>query len=131
MLRVLLGSHEAGERHQWRQGLSGAPLEVVGLAQDGQEAVQLALQLRPDVVLLDHALPVIDGFQAAGMISLAAPGTMQVLVGPTDAPDNLRKALRAGARDLVGRPITREKLRETLIGVAELRWLAETPEYQN
>ena len=49
MLRVLLGSHEAGERHQWRQWLSEAPLEVVGLAQDGQEAVQLALQLRPDL----------------------------------------------------------------------------------
>ena len=53
MLRVLLGSHEAGERHQWRQWLSEAPLEVVGLAQDGQEAVQLALQLRPDLVLLE------------------------------------------------------------------------------
>src|SRR5690348_5502676 len=78
MLRVLLGSHEAGERHQWRQWLSEAPLEVVGMAQDGQEVVQLALQLRPDVVLLDHALPVIDGFQASSMISLAAPGTMQV-----------------------------------------------------
>ena len=86
MLRVLLGSHEAGERHQWRQWLSEAPLEVVGLAQDGQEAVQLAVQLRPDLVLLDHALPVIDGFQAAGMISLATPGSMQVLVGPTDGP---------------------------------------------
>src|SRR5438270_5144102 len=78
MLRVLLGSHEAGERHQWRQWLSEAPLEVVGLAQDGQEAVQLAVQLRPDLVLLDHALPVIDGFEAAGMISLAAPSALQV-----------------------------------------------------
>src|SRR6266851_5353463 len=131
MLRVLLGSHEAGERHQWRQWLSEAPLEVVGLAQDGQEAVQQALQLRPDLVLLDHALPVIDGFQAAGMISLAVPGTMQVLVGPTDGPETLRRALRAGARDLVQRPITRDQLRQTLIGVSELRWVAETPEYRN
>src|SRR5262245_7261747 len=131
MLRVLLGSHEAGERHQWRQWLSEAPLEVVALAQDGQEAVQLALQLRPDLVLLDQGLPVIDGFQAAEMISLAAPGTMQVLVGPTDGPDALRRALRAGARDLVGRPITRDRLRQTLLSVAELRWVAETPEYQN
>jgi pilus assembly protein CpaE len=131
MLRILLGSHEAGERHQWRQWLSEAPLEVVGLAQDGQEAVQLAVQLRPDLVLLDHGLPVIDGFQAAGMISLAAPGSMQVLVGPTDGPETLRRALRAGARDLVRRPITREQLRQTLISVAELRWVAETPEYLN
>lgn len=131
MLRVLLGSQEAGERYQWRQWLSEEPLEVVGLAQDGQEAVQLALQLRPDLVLLDHALPVIDGFQAAGMISLAAPGALQVLVGPTDGPETLRRALRAGARDLVRRPITREQLRQTLISVSELRWVAETPEYQN
>src|SRR6266851_4299823 len=131
MLRVLLGSHEAGERHQWRQWLSEAPLEVVGLAQDGQEAVQQALQLRPDLVLLDHALPVIDGFQAAGMISLAVPGTMQVLVGPTDGPETLRRALRAGARDLVQRPITRDLLRKALIGVSELRWIKETPEYRN
>src|SRR5205823_817723 len=106
MLRVLLGSHEAGERHQWRQWLSEAPLEVVGLAQDGQEAVQLALQLRPDLVLLDQGLPVLDGFQAASMISLAVPGAMQVLVGTADGPDALRRALRAGARDVVGRPIT-------------------------
>lgn len=130
MLRVVLGSHEAGERHQWRQWLSEAPLEVVGLAQDGQEAVQQALQLRPDLVLLDHALPVLDGFQAAGMISLAAPGTLQVLVGPSDGPDLLRRALRAGARDLVGRPVSREKLRQILIGLAELRWMRDTPEYQ-
>jgi len=131
MLRVLLGSHESGERHQWRQWLSEAPLEVVGLAQDGQEAVQLALQLRPDLVLLDHALPVLDGFQAAGMISLAVPGTLQVLVGPADGPEVLRRALRAGARDLVQRPITRDQLRQSLIGLAELRWVAETPEYRN
>ena len=130
MLRVLLGSHEAAERHQWRQWLSEAPLEVVGQAQDGQEAVQLALQLRPDLVLLDHALPVIDGYQAAGMISLAAPGALQVLVGPSDGPDSLRRALRAGAREMVGRPITRERLRETMIGVAGLRSIAETPEYR-
>jgi pilus assembly protein CpaE len=131
MLRVLLGSHEAGERHQWRQWLSEAPLEVVGMAQDGQEAVQLALQLRPDLVLLDQGLPVLDGFQAAGMISLAAPGTMQVLVGPSDGPDALRKALHAGARDVVGRPITRDRLRQTLLSIAELRGVAHTPEYQN
>jgi pilus assembly protein CpaE len=131
MLRVLLGSHEAGERHQWRQWLSEPPLEVVGVAQDGQEAIQLAMQLRPDLVLLDHALPVIDGFQAAGMISLAAPGVMQVLIGPSDGPDILRQALRAGARELVGRPITRERLRQILISVSELRWVVDTPEYQN
>jgi pilus assembly protein CpaE len=56
---------------------------------------------------------------------------MQVLVGPTDGPEALRRAMRSGARELVGRPITKERLRETLIGVAELRWVKETPEYQN
>src|SRR5260370_7492408 len=105
MLRVLLGSQEAGERQQWRQWISEAPLEVVGLAQDGQEAVQLALQLRPDLVLLDQGLPVLDGFQAASMISLAAPGTLQVLVRSADGPEALRRARRAGARARGGPPL--------------------------
>src|SRR5207247_4141204 len=67
----------------------------------------------------------------AGMISLAARGALQVLVGPADGTEHLRRALRAGARELVGRPITRERLRSTLLNVAELRWVAETPEYRN
>ena len=73
-------------------------IEVVGAARDGAEAVGMAEQLRPDVVLMDLNMPVMDGAAATAVLRERVPGS-NVLVLTTYADDNaVFPALRAGAR---------------------------------
>jgi DNA-binding NarL/FixJ family response regulator len=73
-------------------------IEVVGAARDGAEAVSMAEQLRPDVVLMDLNMPVMDGTAATAALRERVPGSA-VLVLTTYADDNaVFPALRAGAR---------------------------------
>lgn len=72
-------------------------MQVVGEAGDGVDAVTLTRRLRPDVVLMDIAMPRQDGLTATRAL-LAAPGAPRVIVLTTfDTDDNLYEALRAGA----------------------------------
>jgi DNA-binding NarL/FixJ family response regulator len=74
---------------------------VVGEAGDGRQAVEMALPLRPDVVVMDVALPLLNGFEATKQILAAVP-TMRVLVvsGPGDG-EHVEHARRLGARGYV------------------------------
>jgi DNA-binding NarL/FixJ family response regulator len=73
-------------------------IEVVAEAADGQEAVDLTRELRPDVALLDLRMPRMDGIQATELISKDTAGSTRVLVVTTfDADEYVYAALRAGA----------------------------------
>ena len=74
-----------------------ADLEVVGEAENGQEAVELARRLQPDVILMDIRMPILNGVQATGTISRENP-TTRVIVLTIDRRDELlRAAFEAGA----------------------------------
>jgi len=73
-IRVLIADDHAVVRQGLRMFLALDPdLEVVGDAENGSEAVRLAKELRPDVVLMDMLMPVMDGVAATGAIRQALP----------------------------------------------------------
>jgi DNA-binding NarL/FixJ family response regulator len=74
---------------------------VVGRAANGEEAVALALGDRPDVVLMDIAMPVLDGIAATEAIAVEAPGTRVIVLTGSDAPEDITRARAAGASGFV------------------------------
>ena len=97
MIRVLLVDDQELMRMGFRMVLGAQPdIDVVGEAADGLDAVQLADQLRPDVVLMDVRMPVLDGVEATKRIAEA--GTSKILVMTTfDMDEYALSALRNGA----------------------------------
>src|SRR6185312_6880288 len=85
-LRILV----ADDNEQIRNGLcailsTGSSWTICGLAVDGQDAVQKALELKPDVILLDVSMPGLNGFQAAGRIHEQVPEAEVLIVTEHDS----------------------------------------------
>ena len=76
---------------------SGADIEVVGQAANGQEAVDLSVRHTPDVVLMDVRMPVMDGIEATRRIRSEVPGTAVLVLTTYDMDEYVFNAIRAGA----------------------------------
>ena len=93
-------------------------VEIVGTAADGSEAVQLARETKPDVVLMDLRMPELDGAEATRLIRSELPET-QVLILTTYADDeSLFPALQAGARGYLTKDATAEEIEQAIRAVA-------------
>ena len=92
--------------------LSAEPeIAVVGRAGNGEEATKLAEELRPDVVLMDISMPVLDGFDAARRIREVLPETCVLFLTGSDAPRDVEEAQRAGASGY----LTKDRIASDLI----------------
>lgn len=97
-IRVLLVEDHTIVREGLRMLLEGHDdLCVVGEASDGQAAVREAMRLRPDVVLMDLSLPLLNGVDATRHIVRDAEGTRVLVLSMHSGEDHVRPALRAGA----------------------------------
>jgi DNA-binding NarL/FixJ family response regulator len=76
-------------------------LQVICEGADGQEAVQKAGELRPDLILLDIGLPTLTGIEAARKIRKLAPKSKIIFVSQESSPDVVQEALNVGARGYV------------------------------
>jgi DNA-binding NarL/FixJ family response regulator len=135
VIRVVLADDEALVRDGMRTIISLEPdLEVVGEAADGAEAVRLAADLAPDVVLLDIRMPVLDGLEATHRI-LSGPEAPKVIVLTTfDRNEYVYRAITAGASAFLLKDVRRGQLTaairavvdgETLVAPATTRRLVE------
>ena len=97
-VRVVLADDQPLVRAGLRVLIADCPdLEVVGEAGTGAQAVQLARQARPDVVVMDIRMPGMDGIEATQMITAGAGTTRVVVLTTFDDDDSVYAALRAGA----------------------------------
>jgi len=80
------------------QDTSALPIEVVGEAANGVEAVELACRTQPDIVLLDLVMPEMDGIQAARKIIEGSPRSRVIILTSFGEEDKLLPAIRAGAQ---------------------------------
>lgn len=97
-LRVLLADDHRLVRLGFRRLLEDeADMEVVGEAGNGIEAIELAESLRPDLIVLDMAMPELDGLQAIHEIVRRAPATKILILSMYDEPRYVRNAIRSGA----------------------------------
>lgn len=87
-----------------------ADIEVVGEAADGEEAVRLAKDLLPDLVVMDLTMPKGGGIEATHRIAASAPTTAVLILTVSEDRDDLLKALKAGARGYVLKGVPAEGL---------------------
>ncbi|GAB2732188.1 response regulator transcription factor [Kitasatospora kifunensis] len=118
MIRLVI----ADDQRVTREGLAlliglNEGMEVVALATNGEEAVALALEHRPDVVLMDLSMPVLDGIAATAALAEQLPGT-PVLVLTTYADDaSIFPALRAGAKGYLTKDAGSDRIEEGIRAV--------------
>jgi DNA-binding NarL/FixJ family response regulator len=97
-LRVLIANCQPIVRHGLRALIvRESDLIVIEETDDGSEAVRLARQLRPDVVLIDLSIPTVDGISATRMIRAQLPDTQVVVTSGFDEDASAFEAIRAGA----------------------------------
>ena len=93
-------------------------LEIVGRAADGREAVELATEVEPDVVLLDISMPVMDGFTAATELGRLPRSPAVVMLTGSNAPQDVDRARRAGARGYVTKDAIAARLVDAILEAA-------------
>jgi DNA-binding NarL/FixJ family response regulator len=98
-ISVLLVEDHALVRRGFRRMLEDDPsIRIAGEASDGNEAIEAAESLRPDVVVMDFALPSMNGAVATRHILKAAPDTAVLMLSMHSEPNYVRTCLEAGAR---------------------------------
>jgi len=108
-IRVILVDDQALVRTGFRMILEDeAGIEVVGEAADGKAGVEAAVRLRPDVVVMDIRMPVLDGIEATRQLVRdgAVPDARVLILTTFDADENVVEALRAGASGFLLKDVT-------------------------
>ncbi len=110
-IRVLI----ADDHRIVRQGLRhvcelAGDLAVIGEAEDGREAIKLARQLRPDIILMDINMPVLDGVQATSLIVEADPSVRVIILTMYRQDHYVFEAVKAGARGYLLKDIDEQDL---------------------
>ena len=98
-IRILLADDHALVRHGFRMILAAeSDMEIVGEAANGRDAVETAERLRPDVVVMDVAMPELNGIEATRRLAETAPRTRVLALSMHKDSVYVREILRAGAR---------------------------------
>lgn len=119
-IRVLIVDDHPVFRDGMRGLLESIPqVTVAGEAENGPEAVQLATELRPDIVLMDIGLPEMNGIEATRAVLSACPTTRVLVLTMYEEPDSVFSALRAGARGYLLKDARSDEIVRAIEAVAQ------------
>ena len=114
-IRVLIADDQTLMREGLQTLLELSPgIRVVGQAGDGEEAVALARELRPDVVVMDVRMPVMDGVEATRHIRRELPDTQVIILSTFDDDEYIFEGLAAGARGYLLKDVSSKELAEAI-----------------
>ena len=118
---VLLGEDHGNFRKSLKSLIElGGDIEVVGEAKNGREAVQLHMKLQPDVVIMDIAMPLLNGLQATRLIIESSPATKVLILSSHPDPEYIEQAMLYGASGYLikqsSAPFVIDAIREVLKG---------------
>ncbi|GII93618.1 response regulator [Sinosporangium siamense] len=115
MITILLVDDHALVRSGYRMIVDAQPdMTAVGEAADGEAGLELARRTRPDVVLMDLHMPVLDGVEATRRIVAELPDTKVLVLSTFDLDEHVVDALRAGASGFLPKDISPEELVEAV-----------------
>ena len=102
-------------------------VDIVGIAENGQRAVDLAIELQPDVILMDLMMPVMDGLAATQRIRAEAIDSQVLILTGGDAPVGSEEAVKAGASGYLRKESGVDELRRVLLQAASLAAVLGAP----
>ncbi|MEX0712571.1 MAG: response regulator transcription factor [Pirellulales bacterium] len=126
-IKLLIADDHEVVRSGLRSLVSGTEIEIVGEAATGDEAIRLAEQLVPDVVLLDIRMPDTDGLSALGRIKLAHPEIRVLMLSTYDNPTYVARSVALGASGYLLKGLGRDELLESIrrVGAGGDAWTRE------
>jgi pilus assembly protein CpaE len=120
-IKILLADDNENTRASIRQLLElDDVVDIVGEASNGEEVLEKAKVLEPELVLMDINMPVMDGLEATRRLSNEYPHISTILISINDDIQNFRRAMLAGAKEYLVKPLSPEELSMTVRKVAEL-----------
>jgi len=128
-IKVLIVDDIPETRDNLKKLLAFEPdIDVIGTAGTGREGLELAQEFNPDIILMDINMPDMDGIAATEAIRKAAPRVSVIMMSVQNETDYMRRAMLAGARYFLTKPISGEELYSTVRSVYDTRpqW-AEAP----
>jgi len=115
-IKVLLADNSTFMRIILNNALEQLGFEVVAIAKDGKEALDMYAERNPDITLVDVALEGIDGIDVVRTLTTRDPSAAVALLIPEkmDDPDVIVEAVRAGAKAYIKKPLSGEEIKKRL-----------------
>ncbi|EMT54021.1 MULTISPECIES: response regulator [Brevibacillus] len=114
MAKILVVDDAAFMRMQLTDILQKGGHEVIGQAENGQEAIEKYNQLRPDLVTMDITMPVMEGIDAVKGIKQIDPGAKVIMCSAMGQQHMVVAAIQAGAKDFVVKPFHPDRVHEAI-----------------
>jgi DNA-binding NarL/FixJ family response regulator len=116
-MRILIADDHTLFRDSLRSLLEARDLEVVGEAGNGQEALQLAWELKPDLILMDLSMPVMGGMEATRRLAAELPEVKVVILTASEEEADLFDAIKSGAKGYLLKDLQAAEFFDLLEGV--------------
>jgi Flp pilus assembly protein, ATPase CpaE len=120
-ISVLIVDDISDTRESIRRLLQFEPhIEIIGEAANGSDALRLAKELKPNIVLLDVNMPEIDGLRTTELLTLRVPESAVIIMSVQGESGYIRRAMMAGAREYLVKPFSGSELASAIVNVSNI-----------